>query len=145
MFVSGSWGNDGKAAMMTAATGWSGYTYDMYQLVGTRAHAMGRIFELYTQMNDPGFSPTAWDQQAAWKWFNLPFTAGPWPKGTSLLYEDGLVVDEAKLYNEKLPEYYRLRGCTQTTGIPTAAKLAELGLSDLLGSAVTELLNKFGE
>ncbi|MDD2665908.1 MAG: aldehyde ferredoxin oxidoreductase C-terminal domain-containing protein [Methanocellales archaeon] len=144
-FVRTSWGAEGMASMTKACTGWNDWTYDKHLTVGNRAAVMGRTFELYTQMNDAGFSPTAWDHLTPWKWFNSPFTAGPWPKGTSILYEDGLVVDEAKLYGTKLPAYYELRGYTKTTGIPTAAKIEASGLKDLLGSAVTALLSKFGE
>jgi aldehyde:ferredoxin oxidoreductase len=144
LFVRGAWGVEGMEQMMRAATGWSDWTYDNYRLTGDRAYAMGRIFEMYTQMDDPEFSPVAWDQQAPWRWFNEPFTAGPWPKGTSIRYEDGLVVDWDKTYNEKLPAYYTARGCTTTTGIPTDAKLDELGIRDVVGSCATALLNKYG-
>ena len=145
MFVRGRWGTEGMANMMTAATGWNDYTYDMYTLAGTRAWHMGRIFEMYTQMDDPEFSPTAWDLNAAPRWFNDPFTAGPWPKGTSTRWEEGLTVDHDKTYNEKLPEYYLARGCTPTTGIPTDAKLEELGIRDVVGSYAAELLSRYGE
>jgi aldehyde:ferredoxin oxidoreductase len=143
-FVPGAWGVEGMEQMIKAATGWSDYTYDMFLAAGTRAHAMGRIFEMYTQMDDPEFNPQAWDQNAAWRWFNEPFTAGPWPKGTSIRYETGLVVDWDKTYNEKLPAYYFARGYTTDTGIPTDAKLDELGIKDVVGSYATELLNKYG-
>jgi aldehyde:ferredoxin oxidoreductase len=144
IFVRGAWGSEGMASMVSAATGWSGYTYDDFRMTGDRAYQMGRIFEMHTQMNDPEFTPVAWDRQAAWRWFNEPFTAGPWPKGTATRWEDGLVVDEAKLYNEKLPAYYTARGCSTTTGIPTVAKLEELGIRDVCGSQATTLLNTYG-
>jgi aldehyde:ferredoxin oxidoreductase len=145
MFVRGRWGTEGMANMMTAATGWTGYTYDEFQLVGTRSHALGRIFEMYTQMNDPEFTPVAWDHNVAWRWFNEPFTAGPWPKGVSTRWEEGLTVDEDLLYNESMPEYYRARGATPTTGIPTEATLEELGIRDIAGSYAAELLSRYGE
>jgi aldehyde:ferredoxin oxidoreductase len=144
LFVRGTWGTDAINAMIKAATGWD-WTNDDLAPVGPRSAAMCRIINLYTQTGDPAFTPQVWDGQAAWKWFNAPFTTGPWPKGTSLRYEDGLVVDKDKLYNEKLPEYWAARGWTTSTGIPTAAKLDELGISDVCGSEAAEMISKFGE
>jgi len=142
-FVPGTWGADTNA-MVTAATGWD-WDSEKHTAVGNRMAAMGRIINLYTQTGDPEFTPAVWDGQAAWKWFNQPFTTGPWPKGTSLRYEDGLVVDKDKLYNEKLPEYWNLRGWTTSTGIPKAATLEGLGISDVCGSIAAEMISKFGE
>ncbi|MFC1787504.1 aldehyde ferredoxin oxidoreductase C-terminal domain-containing protein [Halobacteriota archaeon] len=145
MFVRGTWGADGIAAMTAAATGWNDWTWDDNLAVGARAAALCRMINMYTQMGDPEFTPQVWDGQTAPRWFNDPFTAGPWPKGTSLRYEDGLVVDKDKLYNEKLPEYWTLRGFTPNTGIPTAAQLSKLGISDVCGSEAAEMISKFGE
>ena len=145
MFVRGTWGVDAITAMTQAATGWNDWDNDKTMDVGDRAATLCRIINMYTQMGDPEFTPQVWDGQAAWKWFNAPFTAGPWPKGTSLRYEDGLVVDHDKLYNEKLPEYWGLRGFTPNTGIPTAAKLSALGISDVCGNEAAEMISKFGE
>lgn len=144
LFVRGTWGIDAINAMIKAATGWD-WTNDDLSMVGPRSAAMCRIINLYTQTGDPEFTPQVWDGQAAWKWFNEPFTAGPWPKAGSLRYEEGLTVDKDKLYNEKLPEYWQARGWTTSTGIPTAAKLEELGISDVCGDMAAEMISKFGE
>jgi len=144
MFVRGTWGIDAINALTKAATGWDWKNEDS-MANGARAAALCQIINLYTQTGDPAFTPQAWDQQAAWKWFNVPFTTGPWPKGTKIRYEDGLVVDKAKLYNVKLPDYYTKRGFTPKTGIPTAAQLEKLGVSDVAGSIAADLIKKFGE
>ncbi|NYT01090.1 MAG: hypothetical protein GKB99_05150 [Methanocellales archaeon] len=144
MFVRGTWGVDAIDAMTQAATGWNDWDNDQTMAVGARVAALCRIINLYTQTGDPAFTPAVWDGQAAPRWFRDPFTAGPWPKGTSIRYEDGLVVDKDKLYNEKLPAYWEARGYSRNNGIPTAAKLEELGISDVCGSAAAEMRSKFG-
>ncbi|MDD4898840.1 MAG: aldehyde ferredoxin oxidoreductase C-terminal domain-containing protein, partial [Methanocellales archaeon] len=145
MFVRGTWGVDAINAMTQAATGWKDWTNDNNMANGAVSAALCRIINLYTQTGDPAFTPAEWDGQTAWKWFNEPFKAGPWPKGTKIRYEDGLVVDKDKLYNVKLPEYWKLRGFTTKTGIPTAAQLDKLGVSDVAGKIAADMIAKFGE
>ncbi|MDD3421798.1 MAG: aldehyde ferredoxin oxidoreductase C-terminal domain-containing protein, partial [Methanocellales archaeon] len=145
MFVRGTWGVDAINAMTQAATGWKDWTNDNNMANGAVSAALCRIINLYTQTGDPAFTPAEWDGQTAWKWFNEPFKAGPWPKGTKIRYEDGLVVDKDKLYNVKLPEYWKLRGFSTKTGIPTAAQLDKLGVSDVAGKIAADMRAKFGE
>ncbi len=51
----------------------------------------------------------------------------------------------ALIPQKELPAYYEARGCTTTSGIPTDAKLDELGIRDVVGSCATALLNKYGQ
>jgi aldehyde:ferredoxin oxidoreductase len=44
-----------------------------------------------------------------------------------------------KLFNEELPAYWKTRGWSEDKGVPTAAKLKELGIDDIAEALAAKL------
>jgi aldehyde:ferredoxin oxidoreductase len=121
-FAAGYWA--GKTIdLVKAATGWTDFDEESIQNVGARQYALARLFDIHTQqLQNP---KEEWDKLFPQRWFNDPLPTGP-TKG-DVAY-DG---DPSKLFDEALPEYWKLRGWTEDQGIPTLDTLKKLGIDDI--------------
>ncbi len=121
-FARGNWGGF-TLDVLKAATGWDDYTEEDLNDVGAREYALSRIFDIHTQqLKDP---KEEWDKQVPQRWFNDPLPTGP-HKG-AVAYEG----NPAKMFDEDLPAYWKVRGWTEDKGIPTLDTLKELGIDDI--------------
>lgn len=129
-FPAGHWA--GKTVdMVKALTGWTDFTEeDLYKL-GAREYALSRIFDLTTRaVKDP---KKEWDMlNYQQRWYeplpNGPFKGSVAASGTA-----------EKLFNEELPAYWKARGWSEDKGVPTAAKLKELGIDDIAEALAAKL------
>jgi aldehyde:ferredoxin oxidoreductase len=100
--------------MIEAATGWKTSLWELLK-AGERANTLYRLFNHRHGMTSV--------QDALPALFFRPFADGP------LAGEPGLDPDE---FREAVHLYYSMAGWHPETGIPTAGKLAELGLEEYL-------------
>ncbi len=96
--------------IVQGVTGWNCSLFELMK-VGERALAMARVFNARE-----GF--IAKDDVAHWR-FSTPFESGP---------AEGVYIPEEAM-DKALKLYYEMRGWDQDSGVPTAGKLHELGLS----------------
>jgi len=130
-FAAGNWGGF-TLDILKAATGWDDFTEEDLNAVGAREYALSRIFDIVTQgLTDP---KEEWDKLVPHRWFNDPLPTGT-QKG-ALAY-DG---NTSKLFDEDLPAYWETRGWTTDKGIPTMDTLKALGIDDIAGDYVKDLL-----
>jgi aldehyde:ferredoxin oxidoreductase len=97
----------------------TGKDWDINQLieVSERVRNLERMFDVRQGLRreDDNLPP---------KFFNQPLKKGPF---------EGEVMDKEK-FEQMKDEYYELRGWDKKTGIPTAEKLEELGLHDIVAT-----------
>jgi aldehyde:ferredoxin oxidoreductase len=130
-FAAGNWGGF-TLDILKAATGWDDFTEEDLNAVGAREYALSRIFDIVTMgLTDP---KEQYDKQVPQRWFNDPLPTGP-QKG-AVAYEG----DPNKLFDEALPAYWETRGWTKDKGIPTLETLKALGIDDIAGDYVKDLL-----
>ncbi|HRD22859.1 MAG TPA: aldehyde ferredoxin oxidoreductase family protein [Candidatus Hydrothermia bacterium] len=98
--------------MFKAVTGWDISEEELW-VTGERIYNITKMFNIRE-----GFSRK--DDHLPWKVSNAPIVAGP---------SKGLYVSEEEL-NRMLDEYYLTRGWSRE-GVPTKAKLSQVGLKDL--------------
>jgi len=112
--------------LIKAATGWSDFQEAEIALVGERAYALGRLFNLYCQgIKDPRKEWDCPEMFPTKRWFKEPLPTGP---GKGKVAYGG---DPANVFDKVLPQYWQKRGWTQDKGIPTAEKLKALGIDDI--------------
>jgi aldehyde:ferredoxin oxidoreductase len=99
--------------LVAAATGWETSLFELMQ-AGERALAMSRVFNVRE-----GFGPAADTLPAL---FFTPFADGP------LAGQNALDPDE---FAEAVRMYYGMSGWDPDSGLPTAEKMAELGLDEV--------------
>jgi len=121
-FAAGHWA--GKTVdLLKAATGWTDFTEEDLIKVGARQYSLIRLFDIHTQqLQNP---KEEWDKLFPKRWFKDPLPTGP-HKG-AIAYEG----DTTKLYDQALPEYWKVRGWTEDQGIPTIETLKDLGIADV--------------
>lgn len=101
---------EGRAKLVWAATGWNASSRDLERIAE-------RVYNLETAFNvREGVSRKF--MRPPWKSVNIPIDKG---------FKKGFRVREETI-NEVLDNYFRYRGWDVKTGIPTRAKLEELGL-----------------
>jgi aldehyde:ferredoxin oxidoreductase len=121
-FARGHWGGM-TVDLVKAATGWSDFTEEDLLKVGARQYALARLFEIHTQqLQDP---KEEWDKLIPPRWFKDPLPTGP--HKNAVAYEG----NPAKLFDEDLPAYWKIRGWTEDKGVPTLATLEDLGIADV--------------
>jgi len=130
-FAAGNWGGF-TLDILKAATGWDDFTEEDLNAVGAREYALSRIFDIVTMgLTDP---KEQYDKQVPQRWFNDPLPTGP-QKG-AVAYEG----NPDALFDEALPAYWETRGWTKDKGIPTLDTLKALGIDDIAGDYVKDLL-----
>ncbi len=133
MFASGFWGKEGNIEVLRAVTGWEDFSQQELLQVGERAYALSRLFNLYTQkIKNPR---KEWDSPDMFprRWFDEPLPTGPY-KGRAA-FEGNM----SELFDRALPTYWKKRGWSENKGIPTKAKLQELGISDIAENIAAKL------
>jgi aldehyde:ferredoxin oxidoreductase len=130
LFAAGHWA--GKTVdMVKALTGWTDYTEADLALLGAREYALCRIFDLTTRaVKDP---KKEWDMMGYQQRWYEPLPNGPFK---------GAVATSGtpdKLFNVELPAYWKARGWSEDKGVPTAAKLKELGIDDIAEALAAKL------
>ena len=104
--------------LVAAATGWETSLKELMHC-GERALAMSRVFNVRE-----GVGPSADTLPAR---FFMPFEDGPLAGDNAL---------DAEQFSEAVQLYYAMSGWDPATGLPSAAKLAELGLDERLSQGL---------